>query len=355
MDIPGNAPWRYTEWIKSMKDTLTDFIDEHNRIVFSEKEPGFSAEALIGETLSGYRPRRVAVEGKWSVTPEHDLKVRLSGSDSRFIGRTIIFRGDILAPSSSGLFFRVRQTNALSGSRSRTIQLRGVWAVDSANRLTFQAASASGRYDVLRFHGAWRINSNNELSYRLVRTEMRTRTKKEQTLTFSGYWDITPARLVYRLDRRGDSTFSFRAAIQSRSVRAKEGEIRYRLGGIYSSGKGFSKDGGTLTIHGLWRLNRDLSVTFEIKDARGEEREVSFGVEKLFIRGRSVKVSLKDKRGRDLGLDVTFSRELSRDAGLFVSMSCSPGEKQVMGGFRMRFYRPWIKDGLSYIGPGRVI
>jgi hypothetical protein len=321
-----------------METRLKNFLDEHNRIVFSEKDAGLSSRSFVDRGAEGFIPKKTVIDGKWSLTDSHDLKLSVSASDSAYFGRTIILKGDILAASSSGLIFRVRHSDALSGSRSGTVELKGVWAADSKNRITFRVAKADGRYDVLTFQGIWNIGPNNELSYKVVTTELKTRTKKEKTLVFRGHWDLYRTRMVYSLEGTDTSFFSFKAAVQTKSLMAKQGEIRYQLGTGVSSRKG--KGGAVsraVTIYGTWKLSRDLKVSFEVKGPSTEKREIIFGIDKIFAESRKITVSLKDKKGEKLGMDVTFTKVFAKDAEFFVSIGNNASETRILGGLRIRF------------------
>ncbi len=46
---------------------------------------------------------------------------------------------------------------------------------------------------------------------------------------------------------------------------------------------------------------------------------------------------LSDRRGRPLGLSVTFSRRLLDDAQLFLSLRKTGEEAEVLGGVQVRF------------------
>ena len=323
-----------------MQKSLKDFLDEHNRIVLSQKDAASRSETLLVQGAGGIVPERTKIDGKWSLTDEHDLNLSLSASDSVYFGRTIILTGDILAASSSGLIFRVRHCDALSGARSGTVELKGVWAADSNNRITFRVAKADGRYDVLTFQGIWNVGPNNELSYKMVTTELKTKTKHEKTLVFRGHWDLYRTRMVYSLEGTDTSFFSFKAAVQTKSLMAKQGEIRYQLGAGVSSGKG--KGGAisrtvTITIYGTWKLSRDLKVSFEIKGPAAEKREIIFGIDKIFAENRKITVSLKDKKGEKLGMDITFTKVFAKDAEFFISVGNNASESRILGGLRLRF------------------
>lgn len=309
-----------------------------NTTSWFRKDSGVFTETFLRSVSPDPVPGRMEIDGTWSLADNHDLKLSLSASDSDHIGRTIIFKGDIIAPSDSKLVFKIRHCDALSGTRSRTIELKGIWATDKNNRLTFKAAKTNGRYDILTFNGTWHIDQKNELSYRITRANLKTKIKVERSIIFRGKWDFFRNRLVYSLETSGASSFSFKAAIQTKSLLAKKGEIRYQLGTELSNvtnAKGFSRQ--NIIIFGTWKLSRDLKVTFTAKSPKTSKREVSFEIEHLFTENRKIKVSLKDKKGEKMGLDITFNTVFANDAEFFISIGRNAEESRVIGGLKLRF------------------
>ena len=78
---------------------------------------------------------KISLEGEF--TEDYDLKFHVSGSNSIYSGQTIIFSGEIEKVSGSGLTFKIRGAEPLSGIKSSTITLSGKWQADKNNRLTF--------------------------------------------------------------------------------------------------------------------------------------------------------------------------------------------------------------------------
>ncbi|MFQ5952279.1 MAG: hypothetical protein ACE5JK_02620 [Candidatus Omnitrophota bacterium] len=296
-------------------------VDSKNRLVVS----------------GGKLPEKVVLDGRWSLTEEHDLKLHLRASKSGLSGKTVILRGDIEKVTGSSLAFRVRVSENISGLRTGSIQLKGRWQADSYNRITFHAAKSRGRYDTLTFQGAWQVNGNNELIYRYVKTYLKTKIRTVKTLTFKGYWQLGERRIVYRLDRADNSFFSVKAALQTRSLIAREGKIRYQVGIRYQRRKVYRKARETITIFGVWKLDKDLKIAFEVKYSGRKKQEMRFIVEKLVAKGSTISVSLKAESGEPLGIQVKFTKTFKNDAELFLSLSRYPDESRIMGGVTIKF------------------
>ncbi len=327
-------------------------IDSENRLVITEVLKGAerypSAEKGGGRAKASYegavievggkkRVRKIALDGVWSLTPEHDLRFRVSGAESAFYGKTIILRGNIERVNGTALTFRVRQCDTVSGLRTSTIELKGRWRADSNNRITFNAARSRGKYNVLRFQGAWRVNRNNELIYKYSRTALRTKVREERTLVFKGFWELGKGRVVYNIEGSDESFFSIKVALRSRSLRASAGAIKYQVGIKYYRKGSYRRLRQTVTIFGTWKLGVDLAVGFEVKYSGGKRRLTTFTVEKLIGEAGSVSVSLKSEKGEPLGFEVTFSRAFKTDAELFLTLARHAAESRVTGGLRVRF------------------
>ena len=316
------------------------FIDDRNRLIieefFNEKNI-ISAEAERKGPCFDRKLRKLVLNGKWALTPEHDLSIRLSGRDSSKIGKNLILRGEIVKTTGSSLSFRVRHSDTISGLRSKTVELKGVWSQDANNRITFKVSKAKGRYDVLRFQGAWKVNKRNELVYNYVKTDLKRRTKEEKTLIFKGFWEVKKKRLVYRFEGFPRSYFAFKVALQTPSLRASSGTIKYQVGIRYYVGKVFRERRQVVTLFGTWKISKELEVSFEVAYSGRNKRSLIFTAEKVFREGSSLWVSLKDEEGKKLGIEVVFTKRFLEDAELFISLSHDAYESKVLGGVKLIF------------------
>lgn len=315
-------------------------IDPKNRLVVTEIVKDSSKEASYEATLvsagRGRALQKMVLDGKWSLTGEHDLKLHVLGSESPYFGKTLILRGTIESVDESTLAFRVRSSSAVSGLRSQTIELKGVWLADANNRLTFNVAKANGRYDALRLQGAWQVNRQNELIYKYSKTDLKTRVKKENIIIFKGWWDFGRRRLIYRFDASKDSYFSFKAALEAKRLKGSDGKIKYQVGIKYLKEKVYRTKRQTVTIFGTWKLEKDLRVGFEVAYS-SFKRTVSFEVEKLLGKGGKLTASLKSASGEKLGFEVMFSKAFNRDTEAFLALSRMGEDSRIMGGVKVKF------------------
>ncbi|MCK4852428.1 MAG: hypothetical protein KAS86_04860 [Candidatus Omnitrophica bacterium] len=308
---------------------------------FSAREAGRSARGSSKSLITGpagkKRLAKLTVEGTWALTPEHDLKLRVSGSSRPLSGKTIIFRGHIEHAKGDSLTFRIREYENILGIRSGTISLKGRWRADRYNRITFEVRKGKGRYDTLTFQGAWNVTKSNELIYKYRKTRLKTKEREEKTLIFRGYWQLGKGRLLYRLERSSDSFFSFKASFRSGALSSNDRTMRYTVGITYSKGKVFRKVRETVTIYGNWRLARDLKVWFEVTYSGGRRKKIEFGLEKLIRKGSSINLFLRDKSGGNLGISVEFLKTFRNDAEFFLALSRAGKESSILGGVTVKF------------------
>jgi len=315
-------------------------IDSKNRVIITET---FKDASRVGRNMRSVssggvrRLRKIAVDGSWSMTEDHDLKLKVSGIKSPYAGKTIVLRGEIKKVTGTRLIFGVRESDTVTGLRTRSIELSGRWRADKNNRITFAVRKSNGRRDVLRFQGAWSVGKRNELVYRYVKTSLKKGEKFEKALVFKGYWNLARRRLTYRIEGSTKSYFSFSASIGTKSLRASSGVIKYRVGIKYKRAKVYHQIRRVVSIYGAWKFGKDLSVRFEATGSGKKYTALSFTAEKPIGRGNIVAVALKAKDGEKLGVDVTFTKEFSKDAEVFLTLSRYPNESHIMSGVRIKF------------------
>lgn len=336
--------------------TVRYAFDERNRLVVSDRRP--SAERLrpsrivegMVTTGPGNRllyladapaatdgraaPHRYHLDGTWALTRGHELSLALHET-ARGNRQTLYLNGTIVDAKAHSLAFALWR-HGLNGRRTaQRLSLTGRWQADQKNRLTFLVERADGSEDRLTFQGAWTVGPHHELLYRYRQRTGTRQTGSPHTLRFSGIWDIRRAnRLVYQVEGSPDSAFDFRASLQRPSLNAREGRLVYQVGVGLARGRTQTQ---RVVLFGTWKLNRDLSVSFEIPYAGGRAQAIRFeGRYALTARDR-IAVALQNRRHEPLGLTVTFTRDLAPDASLFLRLHRDDRERSAIGGVRVRF------------------
>ncbi len=299
-------------------------LDRKNRLVYETSSP------VLGDA----GPRRLVLEGAWSLTPTQQLALTLHETDRQV--RSILYvKGAVVQAQAHALTFALRRSEDDDLRATQRLSLAGRWQADARNRLTFLAERADGEEDRLTLQGGWEIGPHHELVYRYRQRAGARHRAEAHALAFEGAWDLTAAnRLVYRVEGSTDSAFEFKASLQSPSLVAREGALVYQVGIGVAGGK---TQRTRVALYGAWKVNEDLSVSFEIPYAEGRVQAIQLaGTARLGPRNQ-VRVELRSRRGDSLGLAVTFTRELVPDAELFVRLQKAAEESSVIGGLQVRF------------------
>ena len=272
------------------------------------------------------------VEGRWSLTQDHEVAFVLR--DASRGKKTVYLKGTRMEAQANGLVIALNRAET-DGRAAQQLALTGRWQADANNRLSFFVKKADGSEDRLTLQGGWEVGPHHEILYRYRQLTHGRRRRQERTLIFEGAWDLTrAAQLVYRLAESDTSAFEFTASLQSPSVRAAEGRLAYQVGVKLSSGRIQRQ---RVTLFGAWKLNRDLSVSFEVPYAQGRVQAIRFEGAVAFSDRDRATVALQNDRREGLGISVIFTRRLVRDANLFLRLQRSAEESAVIGGVQVRF------------------
>ena len=278
------------------------------------------------------QPRRV-IEGRASLDSRNRLvyRARLSPTPAGRPGQDVLLRAALETATGSSLTAVVEQAEGARASSQR-VTLAGRWQADASNRLTFQLEKAGGRTDELVLDGAWDLDPRREIRYQLRRPDS-SRRSAVHALRLAGAWDLTPeSQLVYRLDGDTRSALAFQASLQSRALRARDGTLAYQVGIRLSDGRTIQRH---IALFGTWKLNRDLSVSFELPG--GRRQAATFEGTCTFRDRNKLTVALSTRRGEPTDVSVTFSRKWMKDAEWFVRAQRRERESELIGGVRVKF------------------
>ena len=328
-------------------------FDELNRLVISDPRDALqprrvveggvlidSDNRLVYRTRTKPRPdgrppeQDYVFDGTWRLTKDHRLGLALhQREDGEW--QELFLKGALVEARDNALTVSLDRRGGNGAATSQRVSLSGRWQADDRNRLAFAVEKADGTEDVLVLEGAWTVDGNHELRYEYRQRETRRRETTTHALRFAGVWDLPQAsRLVYRLDAESRSNFAFQASLQSKSLNAREGKLAYQVGIRLSGGRTVIRK---VVLFGAWKLNRDLSVVFEVPYADGRRQAIAFKGAYTFRNRNTVAVALSDRRGEPLQVAVTFSRTFLDDAELFLRLQRSAEETQLLGGVRVRF------------------
>ena len=302
-------------------------LDKGNRLSYYLKSP---------KKLDDESPplHKISFSGRWSLTPNHDLKFTLEESRTQVFGDTLLLKGNLLKADAKTLIFALRKRRTPRGLKRNLLKLKGTWRCDKRNRLIFLIEKRKASPDKLIFQGAWEVDKRNALIYRYERPEGGRNSLV--VLGFKGFWQIDGKnRIGYLLEREGRSAFHFRVKLQTPNLRAKEGEIRYQVGIDLGAKKGkLTRD---VVLFGKWRFNRDLSVSFQIQYRDGRRHAINFEAKRKWRKKNEIGLKLFSRKGEDLGMEVIFSRRFFKDARTFIRLSRDAREKAADFGMRIPF------------------
>lgn len=297
-------------------------------------------------------PDKVTLDGTWRLNERHDLEFSVRAYSNWLPKTTLTFKTGIISAKANELVFSARISDGKSGIFGCALAFSGKWQADKNNRLTFAITKYSGGSDRLVFQGAWQIGKKNELFYSYETEKLKRTGKEEFSFGLKGRWSLSSKRIVYKLESSTTnnqqlttnnqlsgptSVLSFSAALETPSIAAKDGEIRYTVDVRFTSGGKEKKLIRSVAIYGTWKLGRDLCVGFEAETTVRGKNLITFSAEKAVFKGGALKLALKTEDGKKFGAEVEFTKKFAEDAEIFASLSRFAGETRVFGGVRIKF------------------
>lgn len=294
-------------------------IDKNNRLIYWLNEP-VSWRRVYG------LPGKIRFIGNWKLNPNSDLELILDETSTQNKGDCLVLKGEIISTDRDSLVFQMKGLS-LKGTvpeREDLIQfyllkLSGSWQVDEHNRISFTVKRKT-EPDILVLEGKWQMNENQQITYAYEKTDLKRKTKSVNTLTFEGFWQInTSNRLTYILSCSSGSCFDFRVQAESPNLYPQQGVIKYRLGiGL----KQKRERARIISLYGAWKFSRKLGLIFQMDYAQGRINNIEFQGDISVGRRNKINISLSNKRGEPLGLNIAFTHRFLKklDAEAFLRL-----------------------------------
>jgi len=278
-------------------------------------------------------PYQVKLKGDWSLTKEHQLRFTLDKWQRQTFGDQLTLQGEIIDVRKNSLLFAVTTRTKENATSVYALELSGAWQADTHNRLTFRINKWQGDDDNLVFEGTWQINKNHEIIYRYQKKDLLRNTKRIQTLTFKGYWDIRDKyRLSYVIDKNSGSGFDFKTSAGI----FKDDYIKYELGVGLSQKKQPVKR--SITFFGKWKMKKDAGLVFEVEEAGRKVQTIAFGAEAKLADRDTVLFKLRNSLDKGLGAELELSRDIfQKDGQAFLRLLQSKQEVAIMVGAGFRW------------------
>lgn len=304
--------------------------DENNTVSYHIKAPMPQGTEL---------PYQVKLEGKWSLSDDHNLCLTLNKWGRETLGDKLTLQADIIDTSKNSIAFAVTTHTKENTESIYILQLKGAWQADKNNRLTFRAQKEQGSHDILTFKGAWEINKQHQIIYQYEKTQLIRKKKKIHTLTFQGYWDIKDkARVSYVLDQQSNSVFAFKTSLGI----FKDKYIKYEVGiGVSRTPQGTGKPEPikrVLTLFGKWKIKKDIGLLFEVEYENKEIHAITFGAEAKLTAKDSISFELKNEQNKNISAQLQLSHKILNGDGLsFLRFLKSEDERAVTVGAGFRW------------------
>ncbi len=302
-------------------------IDKSNRLIYRlNKSQAWRRQYAL--------PPRIVFKGTWNLDSNYDLTFTLDRNKSQIQGDALTIQGNIISTDRDILVFEIKTYDNDSLLHIQILKLNIILFADENNRLCFTVKKL--RPDILPLEGDWQINQNQQIIYEYERSELKTKSKIFNTLTFSGFWQITEAdRLTYILKHSSSSRFDFRAQIETPTVYPHKGVIKYRLGIGVRENKQAQK---IISLYGTWKFSRNLGLVFQMDYNREGWESIEFGADVTFQED-TVAFSLRNKAGEPLGLTLTFTHRFLKkiDAEAFLRLKALGREPGIEVGLKVPF------------------
>lgn len=341
--------------------TIRYEIDPHNRLVI-KKSGKTSRLRKYRKVLDGYfrlgkksrliyhikksadldTPQQVKLSGKWSLDKNHNLVLKLDKWSRQYAGGRLILKGAIIQTKGNESVFVLTTKDRQDKHKIYILKFKGQWQVDRNNRIIFAVEKEKDKFDILTFYGAWEVDKNNRIIYSYTKKDLikgslrlKTKTKSTHSVVFKGFWDIrNKYRLLYVLSGSSSSRFDLKTSLGVPFVRGDRTALKYEAGIGARRGRYRKQE---IILFGKWRIKKGVGLLFEIEYERLNTKAIIFGADVKLDSINRLSFSLKNKKGKSLGITVSLSRkQLSGDASSFLRFILSKEEKAIElgAGFR---------------------
>ena len=196
--------------------------------------------------------------------------------------------------------------------------------------MRFDIQRKQSQKDELHFDLAWSLNREMEIVYQFD----RIKDKSQHHFLLKGRWQLMSDRyLVYRLEGRLNYELRARAFLQTKQLRSKKGELRYRIGiGFYKKKRKHEE----ISLIGTWRLSQSLSVDFIL--AHGHKNSYTFRVSSAHFTPHKISLALRLTKRQRLSLRLEVDRFFFASSHAFIQWSQSLQKEAVLKtGVRVSF------------------
>lgn len=296
---------------KSLSQEGRFSVDKKNNLIYYFNQPKFRLKQY---GLS----KQIRFVGRWKLNQNHDLEYWISKTRILSVYERLTFRGKIAPAQKDKLTFKIKATKRPPFNLTKSLELKGCWHSDKYNRLCFSVFRRE-QSDEIVLRNKWMVNKNQQITYCYRKEYLKTKTKQINTLLFRGHWKISERnRLAYILENSKKNSFNFRAQLETPNLYPKKGAIKYRLG----IGVGKDADKQLLSIFGEWKFGKRFNPYFVVNYGKAGIDFINFRANTRLGRNNQIILSLIDKRGRPLGMELKISRRFLNKLKAELSLGC---------------------------------
>jgi hypothetical protein len=286
--------------------------------------------------------KKTVVNGEWSLSDDHRLRFRVLDSSSSFLGKYIVFSGEMSDQKSGEFGFRYQDTDSLKGVRSARLTIKGSWKAGKDNTIKFELSkNSSPKKSSLRLKGAWRTGPGNEIIYSCM-LRKKSRPYVEHRVKFLGSWSFAKGYIKYTLSGQNEDSLLFKCEIPGVCLPLGSGRLDFVL--KYSSSRSVfaRKRRRTVSLRGRWRTGRGNKIIFEAAAANGHKNAYIFKVEKRLTDKLRGEVLLSYEMDRELTVRARVTGELKEDMDIFLAAGLKQtpvheDEISIKGGVNIKF------------------
>lgn len=282
-------------------------------------------------------PHQLKLNGTWSLTADHNLKLTLDRSSGGVSGDSLTIAADIIDVKGDALLFAVTTKRDEYIRTTYILEMTGIWQADENNRLLFKVKRDALKDDTLIFDAGWEVNKNSEIIYRYETSRRGRSLKTKHSLILRGQWKVAGrGSLRYELEAKSNSAFNFRTSL---GLCGKD-YIKYELGILLS--RRVRPVERVITLFGVWRIKRGSALFFDVECAAGKAYSMSFSGEARLTPRNTIAFKLKSpdvtRPGKDLGLRFELDHALLEgDGSAFMRVLRSRGESSILVGAGFRW------------------
>ncbi|MDD5069857.1 MAG: hypothetical protein PHV17_03930 [Candidatus Omnitrophica bacterium] len=292
----------------------------------------FSQNALfyfpVEDEIGFLANNKIKVSSSFSLDAYHNLVCYVERSLNGVFGESINLNTKIVDAGKNSLEFLLLDRQTPTFKKIRRIQLKGVWQVDSVNRLIFSCRSDIKKNELL-FKNTWIINKKNNIEY--IYRLRPTGQSKFNFFVLRGRWSYKQGYLTYYVEGSNRRKLSFQVKLTKIFVLKNKNKLQFTLA---VSEDGAAKKSRVVSLNGSWRRSGN-GVDFFVSAGDGL-KEIKFSFKKKISDDKEVTFSLVNRQARNLGYEITFSKKLLNDGDYFLKAAFGD-EKRIEGGFNLPF------------------